>query len=143
MKIKLCLFLILSTSIAFGQSSDLNLLQQRLEAFRVALLDPTLEQMNTLVCDQLTYGHSSGKVENKSEFIENLLNGNSNFDTISIVDQQIQIHHKTAIVRHQFTAKTSDRGKPPGAVALFVMTVWTKSGKTWKLLARQAVKRTS
>lgn len=143
MKIKLCLFLILSTSIAFGQSSDLNLLQQRLEAFRVALLNPTLEQMNALVCDELTYGHSSGKVENKSEFIENLLNGNSNFDTISIADQQIQIHHKTAIVRQQFTAKTSDNGKPAGTVALFVMTVWTKSGKTWKLLARQAVKRTS
>jgi ketosteroid isomerase-like protein len=69
-----------------------------------------------------------------------LLNGNSDFVEITLTDQKIVIHKKTAIVRHKLSAKTNDKGKSPGEVNLHIMTVWVKQGKIWKLLARQAIK---
>jgi ketosteroid isomerase-like protein len=131
----------LPTVFAFGQNANLKKLEQQIEAFRLALIDPTAEKFEGLVMENLTYGHSSGKIEDKKTFIENLLNGNSNFEEITFSDPKITVEEKTAVVRHKLFAKTNDKGKSPGEVNLHILTVWVKHGKTWKLLARQAVKQ--
>jgi hypothetical protein len=133
--------LVFSSFYAEAQSPDLKKLETRIEAFRQALLDPTAEVLDGLVMENLSYGHSSGRVEDKKDFVENLLNGNSDFTEIVFSEQKITIEKKTAIVRHKLFAKTHDKGKAPGEVNLHIMTVWVKTGKTWKLLARQAVKQ--
>lgn len=133
--------LFFQTVSAFGQNTNLKKLEQQIEAFRLALIDPTAENLDGLAMENLTYGHSSGRIEDKKTFIENLLNGNSNFEEITFSDQKITLEKKTAVVRHKLFAKTNDRGKSPGEVTLHILTVWVKSGKTWKLLARQAVKQ--
>jgi ketosteroid isomerase-like protein len=130
----------LQLSPAFGQKKEEEKLVQQIEAFRRALIDPSAEQLDALVLEQLSYGHSGGKVEDKKSFIENLLNGNSNFAEITFSDQQITIQKQTAIVRHKLFAKTNDLGKAPGEIHLQVLTVWQKQGRHWKLWARQAVK---
>jgi ketosteroid isomerase-like protein len=45
-------------------------------------------------------------------------------------------------VRHKLHAKTNDGGKA-GEVRLFVLLVFQKENKQWKLLARQAVRQPS
>ena len=135
------LALLLCSVCANGQNPDLKKLETQIEAFRQALLDPTAEVLDGLVMENLSYGHSSGRVENKKDFAENLLNGNSDFTEIVFSEQKITIEKKTAIVRHKLFAKTHDKGKAPGEINLHIMTVWVKTGKTWKLLARQAVKQ--
>lgn len=142
-KITLVLFaaLLFQTVSAIGQNSNLKKLEQQIEAFRLALIDPTAEKLDGLAMENLSYGHSNGRVEDKKTFIGNLLNGNSNFEEIIFSDQNISLEKKTAIVRHKFFAKTNDRGKSPNEVTLHILTVWVKSGETWKLLARQAVKQ--
>jgi hypothetical protein len=132
--------LLLSAHIAPAQHSSLTKLTDQIEAFRLALIDPTNDKLNALVMSKLSYGHSGGRVEDKKTFIENLVNGHSNFEEITLSDQQITVQHHTAIVRHRLSAKTNDLGKNPADIVLHVMTVWVKDGKTWKLLARQAVK---
>ncbi len=125
---------------AFGQHSAEEKLAEQIEAFRRALIDPSAEKLDALVMEQLTYGHSSGRVEDKKSFIENLLKGNSNFVEITFSDQQITLQKHTAVVRHKFLAKTNDLGKAPGEISLHVLTIWQKQGRQWKLWARQAVK---
>ena len=142
MRIKHFIFsaLLLQAGALLAQNNATQQVEKSVEAFRLALIDPTAEKLDGLVADQLSYGHSSGRIEDKKTFMENLLNGNSNFDDIALSDQKITIQKKTAVVRHRLSAKTNDKGKGPGEVALHVMTVWIKDGKTWKLLARQAVR---
>jgi ketosteroid isomerase-like protein len=130
----LCLFLLSFTAEAQ------NSIEQSVEQLRVAMIDPTFTNLDKLIAKDLSYGHSGGKVEDKKTFIDNLLNGNSDFVEITLTDQKIVIHKKTAIVRHKLSAKTNDKGKSPGEVNLHIMTVWVKQGKIWKLLARQAIK---
>jgi ketosteroid isomerase-like protein len=142
-KLKYIVFVVmfLQLDFAFGQNANLTKLEQQIEAFRLALIDPSSEKLEALVMENLTYGHSSGKIEDKKTFLENLLNGNSNFEEITFFDQKIALEKNTAVVRHQLSAKTNDKGKSPGEVNLHILTVWVKNGKTWKLLARQAVKQ--
>jgi len=96
--------------------------------------------LQKLVDDNLTYGHSSGLIENKNEFVEKIANGNSDFVSIDLSDQTISMFGNTAIVRHTLSAETNDKGKSPGTIKLLILLVWQKESGVWKLLARQAVK---
>ncbi|MET0635692.1 MAG: nuclear transport factor 2 family protein [Chitinophagaceae bacterium] len=106
-----------------------------------ALINADSSSLAALFMDQLTYGHSSGIVENKQQAIERLITGKSDFVTIDLSEQQVQVLGKTAIVRHIFSATTNDGGKP-GDVKIKVLQVWQKVDGKWKLLARQAVRLT-
>jgi hypothetical protein len=109
------------------------------EKLRKGMIDGNKQELEMLVADQLSYGHSGGHIDDKKNFIEKISSGKSDFVTIDLSDQTISISGKTAIVRHQLNARTNDGGKP-GEVHLLVLLVWQKQGGNWKLLARQAVK---
>ncbi|QGW81674.1 nuclear transport factor 2 family protein [Variovorax paradoxus] len=110
------------------------------ERLRVAMIDPTPAALGALVADDLSYGHSGGRVDTKDSFIGDLVAGKSDFVSITITDQTIKVvGGDTAIVRHTLAADTLDSGKP-GKVALKILGIWKKQGNDWKLLARQAVR---
>lgn len=110
------------------------------ERLRIAMIDPTAAALGALVADDLSYGHSGGKVDTKTSFISDLMDGKSDFVSIAITEQTIKVvDSSTAIVRHTLTADTNDSGKP-GKVSLKILGVWQKQGGDWKLLARQAVR---
>jgi hypothetical protein len=109
------------------------------EKLRVAMIDPTPAALSALVADDLSYGHSGGRVDTKDSFIGDLVAGKSDFVTIAITDQTIKVVGNTAIVRHTLTADTNDSGKP-GKVQIKILGVWQQQGGNWKLLARQAVR---
>jgi hypothetical protein len=109
------------------------------EALRKVMVDPDKAALDKLTMDELSYGHSSGLVQNKQEFIEALTSGKSDFVTIELSEQTIKIVGKSAIVRHTFSATTNDGGKP-GTTKLWVLQVWQEDHGQWRLLARQAAK---
>jgi len=111
------------------------------EQLTKAMTDADRTVLESLVADQLSYGHSGGHIDDKKEFIEKIVSGKSDFVSIDLSEQTISISGKTAIVRHILKAKTNDSGVP-GEVNLRVLLVWQKQKGTWKLLARQAVKIT-
>lgn len=131
--------IIFSTSIA-AQTKQEQAVAAPVEALRKAMVDADKSMLEKLTHESLSYGHSTGSVENKASFVENIVSGNSDFVTIDLTEQTINVSGKTAIVRHKFTASTNNKGKGPATVNLAVMTVWQKDKKEWKMLARQAVK---
>ncbi len=117
-----------------------NEVEEAVELLRKQLLDPEKEALQNLTSEKLTYGHSAGLIENREEFMESLLSGKFNFETLDLTEQTIDISGETAIVRHHLTGNTADVGKEPGTANLKVLQVWQKQDGNWKLLARQAVK---
>jgi hypothetical protein len=124
---------------AHAQSKDETAVANAVEKLRKAMIDGNKEELESIVLDKLSYGHSGGHVEGKSEFVEKIVSGKSDFVTIDLSDQTIGISGKTAVVRHKLNAKTNDSGKP-AEVHLLVLLIFQKDHKQWKLLARQAVK---
>lgn len=135
----LLLSLIFNTAIT-AQTKDEKAVAAAVETLRKAMVDGDRVSLEKIAADGLSYGHSGGKVEDKATFVENIVNGNSDFVTIDLTDQTIYVSGKTAIVRHKLSATTNDKGKGPGTVKLAIMSVWQKEKKEWKMLARQAVK---
>lgn len=109
------------------------------ESLRKALIDPTKTNLDNIVLDELTYGHSNGTIQDKAAFEEALLTGKSDFVTIDLTNQTIKVMGNTAWVRHELTATNNDGGKP-GTAHLYVLLVFLKQKGEWRLMARQAVK---
>lgn len=124
---------------SFSQSKDEKAVAQAVESLRNAMINGDQNALNGVADDALSYGHSSGKVENKKDFVESIGSGKSDFVTIELTNQTIQVAGKTAVVRHMLSATTNDGGKP-GTVKLSILLIWQKQKGNWKLLARQAVK---
>lgn len=104
-----------------------------------AMIDADSVQLYALTYPNLKYAHSTGKVQDQQEFVEGITSGRSDFVTIDLTDQTIDIIGNTACVRHILDAKTND-SNVPGHVRLAILLVWVKNNGKWKLLARQAVK---
>lgn len=103
------------------------------------LITPNEDELKSVVDDKLTYGHSSGKIQNKTEFIDDLLHGSFDFLSIELKEQSIDIVDNTAIVRHIFHSKAKNNEEPAVVNIGNVLVLVNKNGK-WKLLARQAYK---
>jgi hypothetical protein len=111
------------------------------EKLRLALIDPTSDVLKNLTSPDLSYGHSSGALENQDQFIEALVSGKSDFKTITLSDQSIRLNGKsTAIVRHKLKGELVNADGSINNVNLGVLLIWTKEKGGWKLLARQAFK---
>jgi hypothetical protein len=133
-------FVFLNT-ISFGQTKDEKAVADAVEQLRLAMVNPDKAGLEKLTSGKLSYGHSSGLVEDQKVFIEKLVSGQSDFVSIDLTEQSISISEKVAIVRHILAAKTNDGGRP-GEVRIRVLLIWQKEKGGWKLLARQAARMT-
>ena len=104
-----------------------------------AMLHKDIPQLQALTANNLTYGHSSGKVQNKQEFIADIETGRSGFKTLEMQKQTITLNGDTALVRNHFTAQAVNSGvEVPTEIENF--QVWQKQKGKWLLIGRQAYK---
>jgi len=129
-----CLCIVVS-----AQSKNERAVAAAVENLRKAMVDADSAMLWQLSSPQLSYGHSSGHIDDRLQFVQKIASGKSDFVSINLTEQTITVSGKTAIVRHKLDAVTNDNGKP-GEVHLLVLLVWQKHGRNWVLLARQAVK---
>jgi ketosteroid isomerase-like protein len=125
---------------AMAQSTDEKAVADAVEMLRHAMISADRAKLEAAAADALTYGHSSGRLENKEQFVAAIVEGRSVFRSINLSEQTIHVSGDVAVVRHLLTAETSDGGRPAN-VRIGVLLVFQKHGGAWKLLARQAVPR--
>ena len=136
--ILLLIFVVLLSSV-FAQSSEETKVAANVEALRKAMIDADKSVLVNLTAKELSYGHSSGKIENKIDFLEVIISGKTDYKTIDLSDQTITIVDNIAIVRHNFNAEILSAGTMIN-LKLGVLQIWKKQQNNWKLLARQACK---
>lgn len=138
MKAILILAMIMSSLQGISQSQPEQEVAAAVEELRKAMVNPDKAALEKLTSVKLSYGHSSGKIEDRDAFINALLTGESDFVDITLSDQTITLVDDVAIVRHKFFANTNDKGKGPGKANIGIMLVWKKTEGKWLLLGRQA-----
>ncbi|AKD54491.1 hypothetical protein SD10_05760 [Spirosoma radiotolerans] len=127
------------TTRTLAQGKEQAAVAQAVQQLKQLMIDPDKAKLESLASDDLSYGHSTGKIEDKKAFVEALTSGSSDFKTIDLTEETITVVDNTAMVRHKLMAETANDGKP-GQAKLAVLLVWVKQKGNWKLLARQAVK---
>ena len=133
------LFCLVLAVQSFSQSKDEKAVADAVEALRKAMIDADKKTLEDLSAPELSYGHSSGVVEDRAAFVDNIVSGKSDFVTIALSEQTVKIVDNTAVVRHKFAADTNNGGTP-GKINLTVLLVWQKQKGKWKLLARQTAR---
>lgn len=123
-----------------AQSAAETRVAQAVNTWRTAMINADVKALAPLLAEALSYGHSGGKIETKAQLLESIGSGKSDFITMDLTEQTIQVVGKTALVRHYLAGETKDNGTP-GSIKLLVLQVWQKQGGKWRLLARQAAKR--
>jgi ketosteroid isomerase-like protein len=123
---------------ARAQSADERAVAQAVEALAKAMLAVDRAGLEAAAADQLSYGHSAGKIETKKEFVDAILSREAAFRKLDLSDQTISVAENEAIVRHLMTGETVSPSGQVSPVKVGVLQVWQKQGGNWKLLARQA-----
>ncbi|WP_420153794.1 nuclear transport factor 2 family protein [Siphonobacter sp.] len=129
----------LLTLTAMAQSKEETAVTQAVEQLKAAMIKGDKADLMAITHDRLNYGHSSGLIEDKALFVENLTNGNSVFKSINLSDQTVTVVGSTALVRHTLAGETANKGQA-GQVKLGVLLTWVKEKGKWLLLGRQAYK---
>jgi Domain of unknown function (DUF4440) len=107
--------------------------------FHQALVEKKLVSINQQTDKALTYGHSNGWVETKTDLLKNLETGYMNYQGFKEDSLKLEINGNVAHAR--FIADISARlNGNDGNFHLKVLEVWVKKGKRWLLFARQAVR---
>lgn len=122
-----------------AQSADERSIADRVEMLRKALISADKQVLDELAAAELSYGHSTGLIEDKAAFIDDLVNKKTVLTAIDLSDQSIKISGDVAVVRHRMKADLNNNNTP-SKVDLMVLLVWQKQRGKWKLLARQAAR---
>ncbi len=128
---------LLSSSAVLADASDEAAVKVKVEALRKALLAADRAQLEQLAAEQLSYGHSSGKVQTKTEFVDGVMTRKAIVKSLTFPDLSVAVAGDAAITRHLYVSDSETDGKP-NHIRIGVLAVWQKQDGDWKLLARQA-----
>ncbi|RKN77927.1 nuclear transport factor 2 family protein [Ulvibacterium marinum] len=125
---------------AYGQTPETSSeVATKVDAIYQAMVDKDKSILENLTSDKLNYGHSSGTIEDKVQFIDAVINGSFDYISITPEEQKIIISGDVALVRHIFVTHALNDGKPTNVRIGNLMTFQKQNGD-WKLLGRQAYK---
>ena len=124
-----------------AESADEAAVLKALDNLGKAMIAADKAALEAVVSDQLSFGHTSGRVETKTEFVGNIVAKKPIFKSITGSDTTIRVVGNNAIAR-QTVAVDLEAGGKEISIKVGVMTVWVKDGGTWMLLAHQSFKPT-
>ncbi|SHM32736.1 nuclear transport factor 2 family protein [Phytopseudomonas punonensis] len=103
-----------------------------------AMLHKDIAQLEALTADNLTYGHSSGNIQDKKAFISDIETGKSAFKELKMLNQKITLSGDVALVRHHFSAQAINKEKGIVPTEIENFQIWQKQDGKWLLIGRQA-----
>ena len=124
-------------SIGHAESADEAAVRKAIDDLSKAMMAADKAKLEMLVADQLSYGHSAGRIETKQQFLDVVAGKKTIYKSITLTDPTVSVVGNNAIARHIYAVEVETDGKPNSA-KVGVMQVWVKEGGAWKLLARQA-----
>ncbi len=131
--------IVLVTLPAFAGSSQERGVLAALDAWKDAMLKRDAAALEKIFHEDLSYGHSSAQVETKAQAIPHAVNS-AGWEKIDLSDTTVRLHGNVAVVNGK--TDMHQRGKDKISISkLIMLTVWVKNGKSWQMLARQAVRR--
>ncbi|HTE14368.1 MAG TPA: nuclear transport factor 2 family protein [Burkholderiales bacterium] len=133
------LFFTLLTAMqtVYAQSADEAAVAQAVESLRKAAMAKDRAQFDALLSEQLSYGHSAGRIETKKQFIDVATASKTVYKSMTLADHNNKVTGNNAIVRHILTIEGENEGKAY-TTKIGVLMVWQKEQGAWRLLARQA-----
>jgi Domain of unknown function (DUF4440) len=131
---------VLAHTPALAESADATAVADAVANLTKAMLAADKAKLDSLVADQLSYGHSGGVIQDKTAFVDVIASKKTVYNRIDLTQQTIAVVGNNAIVRHAWEGESGTGDGKWNLSKIGVLQVWVKQGADWKLLARQAFK---
>jgi len=132
------IWLLLFAGLVQAQS-ETEKVKTTIKEFHQALVKKHTSSINQQTDIALSYGHSNGWVETKTDLLKNLETGYMSYLDFKEDSMYVVVNGNVAHAR--FVADVSARLNGNDAkFHLKVLEVWVKKGKRWLLFARQAIR---
>jgi ketosteroid isomerase-like protein len=99
-----------------------------------AMQDADLTTLDELFADELSYAHSSGARDTKSQYVEKVRSGYYVYRLIDHPVERVEVVGDTAIVVGRMTADLEVQDTPK-TIDNLALAVWTRASGDWRLLA--------
>jgi hypothetical protein len=106
------------------------------EQWKQAALSKSRSGLEGILHDDLSYGHTTGEVLNKTQTVERGLAAQQSFTAIDLGNQQVRVYGNVALVTQTIAFHVSKDGTQSVA-NLSGLDVWIKGRHGWQLLGRQ------
>ena len=137
---KLTLILIAFSFSFVLRAQDTTAVLAAVNKLEKAFVDGDTITTKSLLHEALAFGHSNGWVQDRNAVVADMASGYLRYLSIDRHDLRIVTHGDRATVRERATVKGSKEGKD-FQVELFVMQLWERDKKGWKMVLRQGAKQ--
>lgn len=137
---KVFIIVLCSLSVVLKAQPEQTRLTAVLKTFHQDLVSKNVVSINQQTDKALSYGHSNGWVETKTELMDHLKNGVITYNSFSEDSISVVINGTMAHARFIADIKATMNGMDY-TFSLRVLEVWVKKGNRWLLFARQAVRK--
>ncbi|MFN8244108.1 MAG: nuclear transport factor 2 family protein [Ferruginibacter sp.] len=136
---KIFTILFVCVSLLCQAQTEEEKLTQTLKEFHQALVSQNTVSINQQTDKALSYGHSNGWVQTKSDLIRDFESGLISYQRITEDSIRITLNGNMANVRFVSDVDATLKGNS-ASFHLKVLEVWVKKGRRWVLFGRQAVR---
>lgn len=122
-----------------AQNNPADEVRQAEQEWIAAIKSQDRDALEVILSQDLVYTHSSGLVEDKSQYIAAVTGGSQKYDAVNYEATVIRIYGMTAVVATKATMSGSTKGQPFNA-QLRLLHVWVKEADKWVLVAHQTTR---
>jgi hypothetical protein len=114
-------------------------ISSKMSQLRTALMNRDSVALDSLLAADVTYGHSNGMTQSRSELIRSVISREQDYKKMDVRKMDIRLFGNTAVVNLEADVSLIMTGKPLD-MDMDVLLVWVKRKGSWQLVARQSVK---
>lgn len=139
-KLSLSLFVLFVFNGAFAQVDSVSV-KEAMQHLDKALLQKDEVFLKSVLHKDVSYGHSNGWIQSKSDILNDFKSGKLTYNKIENNSSAIvRLNKKYATVKTNTNAEGVVNGTA-FKLTLHVMQFWIKTKKGWQLIARQSAKQ--
>jgi hypothetical protein len=138
MAVGLMLLVAPSVSPALAAPSEEKDVLAAVETWRQAMLTKDPAAFDKVFHPSLSYGHSIGLVENKTQATDHVLKSSTIYKAVDLSETRVNVRGDTAVVTGKAHYEKHPKGQPVLHQNLVVLSVWVKTARGWQMLARQS-----
>jgi hypothetical protein len=114
-------------------------ISSKMSQLRTALMNRDSIALDSLLAADVTYGHSNGMTQSRSELIRSVMSREQDYKKMDVRKMDIRFFGNTAVVNLEADVSLIMTGKPMD-LDMDALLVWVKRKGCWQLVARQSVK---
>lgn len=136
---------IILTSLCFVlvvRAQDTTAVLAAMNKLEKAFVEGDTSTTRSMLHPDLAFGHSNGWVQDRDQVVADMGSGYLRYLVMDRHELRIENHGDRAVVRERVSVKGTKEGKE-FQVELFVMQLWEKGKKGWKLVLRQGAKQST